>query len=171
MSDLYMRRFIKNLQNIDKKQDRCFTDLSLITTDVSGIVKTVNMHFQCFTGYSFNDAVGINCNFMQLLDDKRNKKANMKVRHHIKNKLTFPLYVKFYNQTKHNSPFVMYSQIKPMISDGLIMGYYSHGSAIFELSKPYKMQPTDNEINVRNKIKRQLLYRALLDRSDDRFKV
>ena len=164
MSDLYMRRFIENLENIGKKQDRIYSDLSLITTDANGIVKSVNMPYQAFTGYNSEDATGINCNFMQLLDDKRNNKANMKVRHHIQYQLTYPLYVKFFNQTKHNSPFVMYCQIKPMLSDGHIMGYLSHGSPIFELSRPFKMQPSDNEINVRNKIKRQLLYKALLNK-------
>ena len=167
MSDLYMRRFVTNLQNVEKKQDRVFSDLTLITTDTKGVVTSVNMPFQAFTGYSFKYATGRNCNFMQLLDDKRNRRPNMQVRHHIQHKLTYPLYVKFYNQTKLNSPFVMYCQIKPMMSNGLITGYVSHGSPIFEMPKLYKMPPTDKEIHViKGKIKRQLISKMLMHKHE-----
>ncbi len=161
MSDVYMRRFINNLENVSKKSDIIFSDLTLITTDTAGIITSVNLPFLNFSGYTFKECVGLKCNFLQLHGDKRNKRANMQVKHHLKHKLTIPFYVKFYNVTKNKKPFVFYCQIKPMISDNKIMGYYSMGSPLLELYKPFQMKSGRLELAIRRRLEKDEEYRRI----------
>lgn len=151
MSDLYMKRFIRSLSGVCVSNQLILSELVLITTDLKGVVKTVNQPFEYFTGFKLDDCVNLKCNFLQLKDDLRNRKANCQVKEHISRRMTSPCYVKFFNITKSNTPFVMYCRISPILIGNKIVGFYSLGSPLLELILTRRMSWSHEEYELRKR--------------------